>query len=138
MSNSVHVGQSKFQNFTMCAQHSQELSLRHGEFHQRRIDAAHRRYLAAMKSLALVRRLQIPPMQANFAEKQVNVLQGGTQGSTHAGLPTPKASSAVLSLPAEANRLILWLTPRAGASGPPALQRAGLGSHASSLAYSLE
>ena len=48
--------------------------------HQRRQDRAHRRYLAAIRSLAQVRRLVTPMVQVNIAERQVNVSQG-------AGLP---------------------------------------------------
>ena len=40
---------------------------------QKRLDRAHKRYLSAIKTLAQVRRLQIPVMQVNIGEKQVNV-----------------------------------------------------------------
>jgi hypothetical protein len=40
---------------------------------QRRIDRTHRRYLAAIRSLATVRRLLVPTLQINVAEQQVNV-----------------------------------------------------------------
>ena len=43
------------------------------EFRQRRQDRAHRRFLAAVKSLAQVRRLLGPSLQVNIAEQQVNV-----------------------------------------------------------------
>jgi hypothetical protein len=43
------------------------------EFHQRRIERAQRRYLAAIKALATVRRLGAPTVQVNIGEKQVNV-----------------------------------------------------------------
>jgi len=43
------------------------------EFRQRRQDRAHRRFLAAVKSLAQVRRLLGPSVQVNIAEQQVNV-----------------------------------------------------------------
>lgn len=43
------------------------------DFLQRRLDAAHRRYLSAIKTLAQVRRLLGPTVQVNIAEKQVNV-----------------------------------------------------------------
>jgi hypothetical protein len=36
------------------------------------MDRAHRRYLSALKTLALVRKLAVPVLQPNFAEKQVN------------------------------------------------------------------
>ena len=43
------------------------------EFHQRRVERAQRRYLAAVKALATVRRLGMPSMQVNIGDKQVNV-----------------------------------------------------------------
>ena len=45
------------------------------EFHQRRLDRAQRRYLAAIRTLAQVRRLLAPTVQVNIAEQQVNVAQ---------------------------------------------------------------
>jgi len=50
-----------------------DLSIRQGDYHQRRMDATNRRYLAAVKTLALVRKLAIPALQVNIARKQVNV-----------------------------------------------------------------
>ena len=43
--------------------------------YQQWLDRAHGRYLTAVKMLALVRKLAIPPVQVNVAEKQVNVAQ---------------------------------------------------------------
>ena len=43
--------------------------------YQQWLDRAHSRYLAAVKTLALVRRLALPLVQVNMAEKQVNVAQ---------------------------------------------------------------
>lgn len=40
------------------------------EYHQRRCDRAQRRYLAAIKALAQVRRLLVPMVQVNIAERQ--------------------------------------------------------------------
>ncbi len=42
-----------------------------GDYLQRRLDGAHRRYLSAIRTLAQVRRL--PAVQVNIAEQQVNV-----------------------------------------------------------------
>ena len=50
-----------------------EMTLKQGDFHQRRLDATHKRYLAALKALALVRKLAIPALQINLAKKQVNI-----------------------------------------------------------------
>src|SRR5262245_37576683 len=44
-----------------------------GDYQQRRMDHAHRRYLSAIKTLALVRKLALPVLQVNIARKQVNV-----------------------------------------------------------------
>jgi hypothetical protein len=46
-----------------------------GEYYQERLDRAQRRYLAAIRALATLRRLQqrTPVVQVNVAEKQVNV-----------------------------------------------------------------
>ena len=43
------------------------------EFHQRRVERAQRRYLAAIRALATVRRLAVPTLQVNIGEKQINV-----------------------------------------------------------------
>jgi hypothetical protein len=43
--------------------------------YQNWIDRAHRRYMSAVKTLALVRKLGLPTVQVNVAEKQVNVGQ---------------------------------------------------------------
>jgi hypothetical protein len=47
------------------------------EFFQKRLDHAHRRYLQSIKALAQVRRLQLPNVQVNIADKQINVQQTG-------------------------------------------------------------
>jgi hypothetical protein len=58
------------------AQNQSDMTFRQGDFHQRRMDATHRRYLAALKALALVRKLALPVLQINLARKQVNVVAG--------------------------------------------------------------
>ena len=40
---------------------------------RRRLDGAQRRYLAAIRALAVVRRLQVPVVKVNIADRQVNV-----------------------------------------------------------------
>jgi hypothetical protein len=52
---------------------AKDLSPPWGEYYQRRMDRAHRRYLSAIKVLALVRKLALPVLQVNIARKQVNV-----------------------------------------------------------------
>jgi hypothetical protein len=44
-----------------------------GEALQRRADHVHRRFLAALRALATVRKLARPALQVNIAEQQVNV-----------------------------------------------------------------
>jgi hypothetical protein len=56
---------------TIYAQHSGDLSIRQSDYHQRRIDKAHRRYLTSIKALAQIRRMG-PAVQINIAEKQIN------------------------------------------------------------------
>lgn len=58
-----------------------DMTFRQGEFHQKRMDAANRRFLSAVKSLALVRRLAIPALQINLARKQVNVVASAGTGA---------------------------------------------------------
>lgn len=58
---------------TIYAQNMQDLTYRQAEFHQQRISKAQARYLAAIRTLAQVRRLGVPAVQINVAEQQVNV-----------------------------------------------------------------
>ncbi|MBY0457243.1 MAG: hypothetical protein K2V38_07895 [Gemmataceae bacterium] len=64
------------------AQGQKNMTFRQGDFNQRRMDAANRRFLAAVKTLATVRRLAVPVFQVNIAKKQVNVVAPATP---HAG-----------------------------------------------------
>lgn len=59
------------------AQAQDGLSPCQAEYHQRRMDAVTCRYLSALKTLAQVRRLAVPVLQANIARKQVNVAGAG-------------------------------------------------------------
>jgi len=52
-------------------QNEDKLSVAQGEYHQRRLDRAHRRHLSAIRTLVQVRKLG-PPVQINIAEKQIN------------------------------------------------------------------
>jgi len=49
------------------------LSLELGTYYQRSLDRAQKRYLAAIKTLAVVRKLAVPVLQVNIARKQVNL-----------------------------------------------------------------
>ena len=51
-----------------------KMSPAQGEYHQRSRDRAHKRYLSAIKTLALVRKLAVPALQVNIAKRQVNVV----------------------------------------------------------------
>ncbi len=52
------------------------LGIQKEEFYQKRVARAQRNYEAAIKTLAQVRRLQLPTMQFNIADKQINVGNG--------------------------------------------------------------
>jgi hypothetical protein len=58
-----------------------------GAYYQRSLTAAQKRYLAAIKTLAAVRRLALPVLQLNIARQQVN-LAGGLAA------PEPAADAA--------------------------------------------
>jgi hypothetical protein len=44
-----------------------------GDYYQRQLDGAHRRYLSSTKALAQIRKLG-PAVQINIAEKQINTV----------------------------------------------------------------
>ena len=46
-------------------------------YYQRRMNHSHKRYLSAIKKLALVRKLAVPVLQVDIAKKQINVAEGG-------------------------------------------------------------
>lgn len=54
-------------------QNMEEFSIRQAEFQQARISKAQTRYLMAIRTLAQIRRLNVPAVQVNIAEQQVNV-----------------------------------------------------------------
>jgi hypothetical protein len=53
--------------------HRENMSLELDTYYQRSIDRAQKRYLAAIKTLAVVRKLALPVLQVNIAKKQVNM-----------------------------------------------------------------
>jgi hypothetical protein len=53
------------------AQNMHKLTITQSDYHQRRIDKAHRRYLSSIKALAQIRKMG-PAVQINIAEKQIN------------------------------------------------------------------
>jgi hypothetical protein len=68
-------------------QNMKRLSLPWADFHQRRITHIHRRYLAAIKALATVRRLAVPALQVNIARRQVNVTGVAPAAAGEGGSP---------------------------------------------------
>ena len=58
---------------TIYAQNLPVLPAIQAAFYQHRITAAHNRYLSAIRTLAQVRRLQVPNVQINVAREQLNV-----------------------------------------------------------------
>lgn len=53
------------------AQNLGDLSMVQSEYHQRRLDRLHRRYLSSIKTLTQIRKLG-PAVQINIAERQIN------------------------------------------------------------------
>ncbi len=58
---------------TVYAQNLHKFTITQSEYHQKRIDKAHRRYLSAIRTLAQIRKMG-PAVQINIAEKQVNTV----------------------------------------------------------------
>jgi hypothetical protein len=56
-------------------QNGDRLTLAQAEYHQKRLDRAHRRHLSAIKTLAQVRKMG-PAVQINIADKQINTAGG--------------------------------------------------------------
>lgn len=65
------------------AQNMRQLTLRQDEFHQKRLDKAHRRHLSAIKMPAQVRKLLKgrDVTQINIAEQQMNYVSGSEDDS---------------------------------------------------------
>jgi hypothetical protein len=51
----------------------ESMSVEVGTYYQRCLSSAQKRYLTAIKTLAVVRKLAVPVLQVNIAKKQVNV-----------------------------------------------------------------
>ena len=63
---------NRFEHYSADAE---DISIRQAEFNQRRIDAAHNRFLSALRTLAAVRKLALPALQVNIGANQVNTVQ---------------------------------------------------------------
>ena len=68
------------QTADIAATQATDISMEAQNFHRRRQDSANRRYLAAIKTLATVRKLGLPALQVNIGQNQVNVAGGGDAG----------------------------------------------------------
>jgi hypothetical protein len=62
--------------------------LSQAEYAQRRMDRAHRRFLSAVKALALVRKLALPVLQVNIAQQQVNMAGAAVAPDARADVAT--------------------------------------------------
>jgi hypothetical protein len=69
------------------AQGQGSATMTQGDYHQRRMDRAHRRYLSAIKTLATVRKLAVPVLQVNIAKKQVNIASAAIPSPCPGGEP---------------------------------------------------
>jgi hypothetical protein len=57
-----------------------EMTIAQADYHQRRIDRAHRRFLSAVETLARVRKLAVPMLQVNVAKtQQINTVATGSE-----------------------------------------------------------
>jgi hypothetical protein len=65
----------------------ESMSLELGSYYQRSISSAQKRYLAAIKTLALVRKMAVPVLQVNIARKQVNVAGSCVAADSERGTP---------------------------------------------------
>lgn len=66
----LHLGYIEYQYSTVVT--TPDLTIKRGEYWERRLSAAQRRYLRATETLARVRRLQLPAVQVNIGAQQVN------------------------------------------------------------------
>jgi hypothetical protein len=65
----------------------ESMSLDLGSYYQRSISSAQKRYLAAIKTLAVVRKLAVPVLPVNIARKQVNVAGPCVAADSDGGTP---------------------------------------------------
>jgi hypothetical protein len=85
----------------------ESMSLELGSYYQRSLTSAQKRYLTAIKTLAVVRTLAAPVLQVNIAKKQVNVAGACVAASGEAkstqldsdGLPLTRAENDSLDSP---------------------------------------
>lgn len=58
------------------AQSRNNLTINQANHWQRRIDHSNKRYLTAIRTLALIRKLAVPVLQVNIAKRQTNIAAG--------------------------------------------------------------
>ena len=63
--------------FESAAATARDPSIPLADFHQRRIDRAHGRFLSSLKTLATVRKLALPALQVNIGMNQLNTIEPG-------------------------------------------------------------
>ena len=66
----LHLGYVEYQYSAISTETG--LTIKRGEYWERRLSAAQRRYLRATETLARVRRLQLPAVQVNIGAQQIN------------------------------------------------------------------
>lgn len=66
----LHLGYIEYQYSAMTTETG--LTMKRAEYWERRLSAAQRRYLRATETLARVRRLQLPAVQVNIGNQQIN------------------------------------------------------------------
>jgi hypothetical protein len=65
--------QVQYADYRVAVAEHESITLTLGVYHRDRQDRAHKRYLSAIKALAVVRRLQLPALQVNIGAQQLNV-----------------------------------------------------------------
>ena len=66
----LHLSYIEYQYSAMTTM--QDITIKRAEYWERRLSAAQRRYLRATETLARVRRLQLPAVQVNIGNQQIN------------------------------------------------------------------
>lgn len=84
---------------TVYTQNLADFSIRQAEYHLRRIDGANRRYLAAIKTLAQVRRLLLPTVQVNIAAQGGQQINVAGDLMTSGGHPSPPNTPPIVLEP---------------------------------------
>ena len=78
--------------YERAAETTQGLMMADAVFRQRKIDGAHRRFLSALRTLATVRKLQVPDFNINLDQRSVHV---GNQPSGNQVRDIPSGSIEV-------------------------------------------